>query len=381
MKKMKKTGTAIPRENAKKGKATLREVARLAGVSHTAVSRAVNGLPGLSEETRERIQSIVAQTGYKPDPHLGAFFHRVRGSGRTIALLRSASSQSHGQMAANSLDARQERAILAEARRAGYHVILSSVEDDMNEDGNLICVAEGLADAVIANVCPSDAIQKLSRHVPVVSLQYGPEIAGVDAVLTDVCRGVFAQIRHLFDLGHRRISCFVPQSRIWPHRHFLMGYTAACEDFGLSMPDAYREPILFGYNEHAAAIRAYLERVLRCDTPPTAIVTYDVYAPELMRQLIERGFAIPRDVSVVGFDDSPDFHRDCPVPLTTFRQNFDNQAFHALRLLTARTPDFTIPVQSVLVEGELVVRESTARAVQRTKKTNRTKKTGEGVHS
>ena len=370
---MAKHKVSVSNKTKSKGKATLREVARLAGVSHTAVSRAVNGLSGLSVETRERVLSVVKELGYKPDPHLGAFFHRVRGSGRTIALLRSSSNQNHGQMAVDSLDARQEQAILAESRRAGYHVILACVETDMNEDGNLTCVADGLADAVIANIWPSDPIRKLSCHVPVVALQYEPGMEGVDCVLTDVCRGVFTQIRHLHDLGHRQISCFVPRNRIWPHRHFLMGYIAACEDFGLSLPDAYREPICFGYNEHAVAIHAYLDRVLRCDTPPTAIVTYDVYAPELMRQLIERGFAVPQDISVVGFDDSPDFHRDCPVPLTTFRQNFDNQAFHALRLLTARTPDFTIPVHSVLVEGELVIRESTASVVQRTKKTNRVK--------
>lgn len=344
----------------KKGKATLREVARLAGVSHTAVSRAVNGLPGLSEETRERIQSIVAQTGYKPDPHLGAFFHRVRGSGRTIALLRSAADQSRGNAVPDSLDSRQEAAILAEARKAGYHVILSSVENDLTSDGNLLCVEEGLVDAVIANIMPSDALRGIVPHVPVVSLEYEPLIKGVDCVLTDVARGVFAQMSHLHALGHRRIACFVPASRSWPCRHFLMGFEAACEDFDILPPDAYRVPIHFGRNEHVLAIHDFLDRVMGSESPPTAIVTYDVYAPELMRQCAERGLRLPEDMSIVGFDDSPDLHRDCLVPLTTFRQNFDQEAFHALRLLAARTPDRSIPCHTVLVEGELVVRKSTS---------------------
>jgi len=102
----------------KKGKATLREVARLAGVSHTAGLRAVNGLPGLSEETRERILSVVSQTGYKPDPHLGAFFHRVRRSSRTISLLRRGADQTYGHAVPDSLSSRQESAILDEARKA-----------------------------------------------------------------------------------------------------------------------------------------------------------------------------------------------------------------------------------------------------------------------
>lgn len=139
-----------------------------------------------------------------------------------------------------------------------------------------------------------------------------------------------------------------------------MGFEAACEDFDILPPDAYRVPIHFGRNEHVLAIHDFLDRVMGSESPPTAIVTYDVYAPELMRQCAERGLRLPEDMSIVGFDDSPDLHRDCLVPLTTFRQNFDQEAFHALRLLAARTPDRSIPCHTVLVEGELVVRKSTS---------------------
>lgn len=357
---MDKTKIKVARGSAKKMKATLREVARQAGVSHTAVSRAINGLPGLSDETRERVMSIVAKTGYKPDPHLGAFFHRVRQSSRTITLLRNTTSSNREQETSESLDARQESAILAEARKAGYHVIISSIENDLTPDGNLLCVAEGVVDAVIANIMPSTALRKIIPHVPVVSLEYEPLLEGVDCVLTDVTRGVFAQIKHLYDLGHRRIASFVPRSGVWPCRHFHMGFEAACEDFGLVVPDAYCRPIRFGRNEHVESIRSFIEHVMHSAVPPTAIVTYDVYAHELMRQFIERGLRVPDDISIVGFDDSPDFHRNCPVPLTTFRQNFDQEAFHALRLLAARTPDRSIPSHTVLVEGELIVRGSTA---------------------
>ena len=342
-------------------KTTLREVARLAGVSPTAVSRAVNGQPGLSTGVRARVMEIVEKSGYKPDPHLGAFFRRVRMTGRGLALLCGTADA-----AAESFDARQRDAIQAEARKAGCHVILASASTDLTPDGSLSCVADGLADAVIAVNGSREVIQNLARHVPVVSLQYEPSLDGVDCVLTDVCRGVFTQIEHLMTLGHRRIAHFVPRDKGWPHRHFLMGYEAACNDLGLACPDAYRQTITFGYNEHARAIREVLDRVLVPGTAPTAIVTYDVYAPELMRQLQERGLCVPRDVSIVGFDDAPEFHRHCSVPLTTFRQNFDNEAFHALRLLAARTPDVTIPAHSVLVAGELVIRGSTAPAPKQT---------------
>ena len=352
----------MPVRSGTQGKATLREVARLAGVSHTAVSRAVNGLPGLSSDTRDRVMGIVQQIGYKPDPHLGAFFKRVRRTGRGLALLYGRMVSEPLRPASESLDARQRDAIQSQARRAGYHVVLADATHDLTPDGGLSCVADGLADAVIAYCCPSSAVLSVARHVPVVALQYEPSLEGVDCVLTDVCRGVYRQIDHLVALGHRRIAGFVPRSGIWPHRHFQLGYEAACDDRGLERPDAYRVPIQFGNDEHPRAIHAFLDRILTPASAPTAIVTYDVYAPELMRQLMERGLRVPADISIVGFDDAPEFHSHCPVPLTTFRQNFENQAFHALRLLAARTPDATIPAHSVLVAGDLVVRASTAPA-------------------
>ena len=105
----------------------------------------------------------------------------------------------------------------------------------------------------------------------------------------------------------------------------------------------------------------FLDRVLCPGIAPTAILTYDMYAGELIRQLGERGLAVPRDVSLVGYDD--DTHgAPSPLPLTTFRQDFETMAKVALSLLEARIKERNKPVQVVAVEGALIIRASTAPA-------------------
>ena len=97
--------------------------------------------------------------------------------------------------------------------------------------------------------------------------------------------------------------------------------------------------------------------MLRCDTPPTAIVTYDVYAPELMRQLIDRGFAIPRDVSVVGFDDSAWALR-CQPALSTVRQPAGSLGARAAELVLDEIRRGERQRGVVLLPTEVVWRDS-----------------------
>jgi LacI family transcriptional regulator len=119
------------------------------------------------------------------------------------------------------------------------------------------------------------------------------------------------------------------------------------------------EPIAFRYENEIEAVSAFLDRILAGDRA-TAILTYDVYAGELIRQLANRGLSVPGDISIMGFDD--DNHgRFCPIPLATFRQDFDAMATEAVRLVRERAQAPSRAPLMVKVEGKVIVRESVGR--------------------
>jgi len=203
-------------------------------------------------------------------------------------------------------------------------------------------------------------VERLAANSPVVLLNAETGCADVDVVLPDTERAAREQIDHLRKLGHRRIACFRPRpSPHWQDRRFWREYEDYGTRAGLLLPAEYLLPIEFANGGHPQAIAQFLERVLRPGHAATAILTYDVYAGELIRQLKARGLAVPDDVSLVGFDD--DTHAQfCPIPLTTFRQDFEAMAEAAVELLRERLKQPQRPDRVLAIAGKLVERASTA---------------------
>ncbi|MCF7854026.1 MAG: LacI family transcriptional regulator [Candidatus Pacebacteria bacterium] len=346
------------------GYGSLQEVARKAGVSPATVSRVVNGRRGVGEATRQRVQSVIDQLGYAPDRRLGQFFRTMHGGSQTVVFVLA--EKVYGEMAtAEAFYSRMHLAVQAELSRRERHMLLVNAATDRTPDGSLNCLAQGICDGVIGEIKDRRMVERLAQQAPMVLMNVDFALPHVDVVIPNVERAAQQQIAFLAGLGHRKVACFRPcnvadSAPTWQDKRYWSAYRDTCSEYSLQLPPEYLQPILCDVHEDEAAIAQFLQRLFaRPEIAPTAILTYDFYAGTLLRQLNDRGLRVPQDVSIVGYDDYS-FNSHCPLALTTFRQDFEAMAKHAVRLFLERLDEPDRPAARVEIEGQFIERDSTA---------------------
>jgi len=336
---------------------TIKELARVSGVSVGTVSRALNGYADVRPETRERIMRLARELDYTPaaaarslvtqrshiigvfmetgegHPDLQhPFFHEVLGGLKTrvgshgFDLLLFASERPGNGYGPHSY-----------LKRARHHSV----------DG---CALIGLE--------PDDAeVRRLARaDLPLVAIDM--DLAGpkVEVVMSDNEGGAIAAVDHLHGLGHRRIATITGMLESRPGADRLRGYRAAIQGHGLAYRDDY---VAYG-NFYAESGRAATARLLALPERPTAIfAASDLMAIGAIRAAAEAGLRVPEDVSVVGFDDIQLAPHVNP-PLTTMRQDKLGLGYAAGDALVARVAGADDRPSLRTLAVELVVRGSTA---------------------
>ncbi|WP_431246710.1 LacI family DNA-binding transcriptional regulator [Leifsonia xyli] len=327
-------------------RASMRDVAALAGVSHQTVSRVINGHPSIRESTRQRVREAMVQLHYRPNRAARAL---VTARSRTIGVLSTSAAALYGPV--SSINAIQDA-----ARAAGYTVAVAQLPDLTAES-----IAEGLehllAQSVegIVVIAPQEVVmeqlQTSGLDVPYVTLLGGP--ASVQRELTvDQVAGARAATRHLIELGHERIvhlsgplTWFEAQARV-------DGYREELAQAGL---DA--EPVPEG--DWTAESGYRLGLAVLDDPGITAVfASNDQMALGLYHAAHERGRRIPDDLSVVGFDDIPEAAHFWP-PLTTVLQDFTQLGRRSVESLVAEIEGGAEP-SAVRLLPDLVARRSTA---------------------
>ncbi|SDN42459.1 DNA-binding transcriptional regulator, LacI/PurR family [Cryobacterium flavum] len=340
------TGVMVS-ENPPTGRApSIRDVARLAGVSHQTVSRVLNAHPSIRESTKLRVQQVIDDLQYRPNSAARAL---VKGQSRTIGVL-SAMSAEYGP--ASSIAAIQDA-----AREAGYFVNTANIS--RGEPSSIQAAVDHLMDQSVEGIvviAPQvrviEAIEKLSIAVPYVTLQ-STGVADKHALSVDQIAGARLATRHLIDLGHRNIYHLAgPQDWIEAEAR-MRGFL---EEMGANdVPTT--APILgdwtAGFGYHAG------RELLRVRDFTAIFSSNDQMALGLMHAIRDAGLDIPRDVSIVGFDDIPEAAHFWP-PLTTVRQDFAELGRRCIALLLANITGGANEASSSPLIPELVVRSSTA---------------------
>lgn len=323
------------------------DVAALAGVSHQTVSRVINGLPHVGAGTRERVLAAIKELDYRPNTAARALVTR-RSS--TIGII----STETGLYGPNSIHRTVEEA----AREAGYFAGSVSLKS---------ITAAGLTDAIehlrrqsvegIVMIAAQhealDLIRRQDPGVPLVVVE-GDLTRAKFAVGVDQHRGALEATRHLVGLGHRRIG-HLSGPRGWTEAEArTQGWRDALAEAGLEPG-----PCLVG--DWTAECGFELGRELAADVDLTAVfVANDQMAVGVLRALHESGRRVPDDVSVVGFDDSPESAYLIP-PLTTVHQDFPEVGRRAIAVLHAAIVGEDESLDR-LIRPDLVVRASTAAA-------------------
>jgi LacI family transcriptional regulator len=330
---------------------TIRDVAEAAGVSAMTVSNVLNGRTArASAATVRAVEEAVARLGYVPN---GAARALSAKASAIVALVYRAEQDATPRLA-NPHDSVFVGEVERAVSRAGQHLMIHAAEDVVTTTRNL---RTWNVDGAIFLGALAEQVAELRQHadVPMVFVDtYEPTTTsiGVDDRLGGRLAGA-----HLAGLGHRTHAFVGPDTTIGGvvQERFL-GWSDALAAGGL---DAGAMPVVRAQTTFEAGLDA-ADRLLALPTLPTAVFcTADVLAIGVLKGLARAGVRVPRDVSVVGFDDTPECRYVTPA-LTTVGQDVRAKGHSAVELLhrlvagdAATAPRTTLPVQ-------LVERESTA---------------------
>ena len=302
----------------------------------------------ISQGTRERVIAAAHQLGYQP--HAPAR-QLAGGRSHTLGLVLR---QSPEQVAGDALLAETLRGLVTAARSRGFRVIVEALEPGDGTYADLL--RSGRADGLAISGPRTDDPELrtvVGEHYPIV-LQ--GSLPGLDAPSVDVdnISGARVAVDHLLALGHRRIGCITNAPLAYTAaRERLEGYRLALREAGVEADPAWVEEAAFDASSGHRAMKRLLARV----DLEAVFVASDVVAFGAIGALRMAGYRVPRDVSVVGFDDIP-LAAFFDPPLTTVRL----PAFelgHAVGVaLLDRIANATVPSQTLL-PTTLVGREST----------------------
>ena len=322
------------------------DVAQVAGVSHQTVSRVLNAHPSVRPATRARVLEAIAELGYRRNTAARALVTRRSG---TIGVVTTGLPY-FGPT--STLIAVEEA-----ARDAGYFVSIATLAgiDAPSVDQ---AVEHFLAQAVegIIVIAPHDdvrdALVQFADEVPLVMIAAEPSPGfSFHTMSVDQELGARLATRHLLELGHREVVHLAgPQDWI-DARARLVGWRSELAAAGVTAP----EPITGDWS----AGRGYEvgRRLVRDGVPSAVFAANDQLALGLLHAFAEGGVAVPRDVSVVGFDDVAEAAHFSP-PLTTVRQDFATLGARCMQLLVAAMGG--IELETAPIPPRLVVRASTA---------------------
>jgi LacI family transcriptional regulator len=323
---------------------TMRDVARLAGVSITTVSHVVNDTRPVAADTRDRVLAAVEQTGYTGDAIARSL---VTGGTRTIGLALPLTGNSH----APTLIA----AVEAAATAAGYTLILADTHDDEEPEGvALRALRSRRVDGILLTPTPADGAPAELRRlgVPTVLLDRVPEHTGADQVGPENVQSTSDLVRHLGELGHRRIAMVTAPAAISTSAERLLGYR-----LGLGRAKLVWDPELVASGP-AAAATAEMASLLHLPVPPTAVVAGDgVVLLGVLRAARHLGRRVGTDLAVVAHDDVEWADLVDPA-ITTTAQPVEQIATTAVRLLIDRIADPDRPASIIRIPPTMVHRQS-----------------------
>ena len=328
------------------GPATIRDVATELGMSVATVSRALSQPELLKPETRERVLSVVAKLGYRPNVLARSL---RRGQTHAIVLVVPKLSPFFLEIYAGAEEA---------AQTAGLSVLLGNSDGKLDrEEAYFDQVISGRADGIIlltGAMPPAYADGKRASPPLVAVLE---RLSGQDVPIIRIDhRAASAEItKHLIDLGHRRIAHIAGTKQAASTEHRLSGYKDALSAAGISF-DA--ELVVAGDFSMQSGADA-MEKLLTLEHPPTAVFAgNDEMAFGAVKAARAQGLAVPEDLSMVGFDDQTTAAFYNP-PLTTIhtpcREIGRRATQHLIEVIAGRDV-----AREIVVPTKLVVRDSTA---------------------
>lgn len=326
-------------------KVTSVDVARLAGVSQSAVSRVFTPGASVSKATAAKVRQAAEQLDYRPNPLARAM---ITGKSRIIGLVVAYLENQFYPVALERLShALQER---------GYHVLITMAAN--TPDATEKVVADFLSyqvDGIIAASVSLEidvAARCSAAGIPVILFNRGQPNSGLSCVTSANVEGGRKVARFFVEAGHRRIAHIAGWHGSSTGRDRHHGFVE-----GLASLGHEGIPVIDGMYDRSIAAEAARSMMAAPDRPDAIFVGNDHMAFAVIDALAAMGVSVPGDVSIIGYDDVP-MASWRPYDLTTVRQPVNRMIEATVETLLAQIEDPDRPAQKVEIDGPLIVRGS-----------------------
>ncbi|WP_285767322.1 LacI family DNA-binding transcriptional regulator [Peribacillus sp. SI8-4] len=333
---------------------TTEDVARIAGVSQSTVSRVLNDYPYIKKHTREKVLAVIEELGFTRDEIARSLVEKRT---KSIGLILGSIS--------NPFFAETAEVIIERAQELKYDVIVYNTghKDENLEQAINLLIGKRVDGIILTSVSKNytEKIKKLHNNgFPVLLYNSSLDIEDVNFIVLDNNKGARLAVQHLLELGHEKIAKISGPSKYLATYERTMGYKQELKDNGFEID----EDLIFNSNFSYDEIYSFTKKVLMKKDRPTAIIAAsDQMALAVLGAASSLDLKIPDDLSVVGFDDirlaSNEF-----IGLTTISQKMDQMSLAALEKLIYLIEHKKEAVESVQIflEPELMVRRTTGPA-------------------
>lgn len=330
----------------------IREIAKRAKVSTATVSRTINRVPTVDPVLAKRVLKVVEDMGYYPNSQARAL---VSGKSRIFGLIVSEIT--------NPFFPEIVQAFEDIAVQNHYEILLTStVHDPKRMELAVRRMIERRVDgvAILTFGMEEALVEDLRfRKVPLVFVDVGPQAAGITNIRVNYQQGIREAVQHLAKLGHKRIAFVSGPTGLKSAIARRAAFETSMQENGLAVD---QELLATGDHKVEGGIAAMAQLASLLKRPTAILCSNDMTAVGVMREAYDRGIAIPRELSVIGFDDIRLAEFTTP-PLTTVRMSqklLAEYAFEALRGEVEKRDDSSNG-KEVDLETALILRGSTAK--------------------
>lgn len=330
-----------------KKRVSQRDIARRLGVNVSTVSRALNGLPGVSSELRQEIERLAMQQDYQPNPFAMSLRYDTT---RIIGIIVPDIAFNHYSQIVKHIE--------AEAKKNGYMCIVTDSGDKYSHE--VECVNQLLSKHVEGIVlCLSQEtndfahIKRLKdRHIPVVLFDRVADVGCSTVSVNDVESGRQATL-HLIDSGKRRIAFLGGPNKLKQTADRKHGYLEALRERGMNIR---KDLVECGNVSFNSGLSRTLELLDLPERPDAIIADNGLLAIASLQAIYSKGLRIPEDVAVIGF--MSDWVSDIPVPRITFvKQNLKEIGSKTFKLLLDQI-NGEQNIKHITVNARLNIKES-----------------------
>lgn len=326
-------------------KITISDIAQAAGVSVATVSRVVNQTGIVKESTYKRVSNAITSLGYEIDKD----WQSQPGSGMILMDFPSTTNPFYTNLV---------KGAKMSASQHGYHLLIN--EDLINEKSlpNLQTIIKKarIAGMITCNQIGTAELRKLSEMIPIVQCGEYNDAIDLPYVSVDDVHAAINVVEYLFSIGKKRIALLNGPEIYKYARHRLQGYQMGLETCGLPFDPSI--VITLPDVQYNLAISTAIQ-LINSENPPDAFFACaDVFAIAALRAIHLTGYQVPKDFSVVGFDNI-DVTASTVPSITTVSQPQQQLGFTAGELLHEKIQNSDIPPKKIILETELIIREST----------------------